>query len=136
MKNLKREIDAPDLWRSLAEERAFLDSSEPFADDNTQFTETERKQIKLGIEELRSYITKTQTLNEENARKVNARLDYLISASEQLGRIHWKDIFVGTLISIAWQLALPDPGFHDFISFGWRIFRHLFGYVASPHLLQ
>jgi hypothetical protein len=113
--NLKREIVAPDLCGSLAAERSLLDSSEPSTNANTPFTETEQKQIKVAVEELRAYIAKTQTLSEESALTVNAKLDYLISASKQLGRIHWKDIFVSTLIGIAWQLALPGPDFHDFI---------------------
>lgn len=136
LKNLKREISAPDLWGSLADERALLNSFEPSADDNTPFTETEQRQIKLGIEELRAHISKTQPLNEEDAGKINVKLDYLISASEQLGRIHWKDIFVSTLLAIAWQLALPAPGFHNLFSFAGQILRQILGTVISPPMLH
>jgi hypothetical protein len=133
---MQREISALDLWGSIAEEQSLLDASEPSTNANTPFTETEQKQIKLALEELRAYITETQTLSLESALRVNAKLDYRISASKQLGRIHWKDIFVSTLIGIAWQLSLPAPGFHDLFSFAWQIFRRLLGTVLSPPLLH
>jgi hypothetical protein len=119
---LKREIDTPDLWGSLADERGLLDFGSSTG-DNSPFSEAEQIQIKLAVEAVRSYITKTQTLSEANLQNVNARLDYLIDASKQLGRIHWKDIFVSTLLAIAWQLALPAPDFHDLFSFAGRVLR-------------
>ena len=113
-----------------------MDSTEPSSDANTPFSETEQRQIEVAVEELRAYITKTHSVGEESFRKINAKLDYLISAAKQLGRIHWKDILVSTLIGIAWQLSLPVTDFHDFISFSAQIFRQLLGYVTSPHLLH
>lgn len=132
---MQREIEAPDLWGSLAEERELM-GAEPTEAVNTPFSKEEQGKIRLAVDEIRAYITKAQSLSEDNLRRVNVKLDYLIDASEHLGRVHWKDIFVSTLIGIAWQLALPAPGFRDLLSFAWQILRQVLGSVLSPPLLH
>ena len=132
---LKREVEAPDLWASLAQEQEML-GVEPAEAVNTPFNAEEQAQIKQGVDQLRSYLTDTYSLAGENLRVVNAKLDYLIGASKELGRVHWKDIFISTVISIAWQLALPAPGFHDMFRFAGQILRHVLGPLTSLPLIH
>lgn len=132
---LKREVEAPDLWAALAEEQELL-HAETSEGLNTPFNAEEQAQIKQGVDQLRTYLTNTYSLAGENLRVVNAKLDYLIGASKELGRVHWKDIFVSTVIGIAWQLALPAPGFHDMFRFAGQILRHVLSPLTSLPLIH
>ena len=132
---LKREVETPDLWASLAQEQELL-SAEPTGTTNTPFTPEQLIQIKQGVDQLRTYLTNTYSLAGENLRVVNAKLDYLIHASKELGRVHWKDIFISTIIGIAWQLALPASGFHDMFRFAGQILRHVLGPITSLPLMH
>jgi len=136
LKNLKREIGTPDLWGSLAQEGELL-GAEPAEAVNTPFNADERAQIKRAIDEIRVYITTTYSLTDEPLRRVNAKLDYLTDASTRLGRIDWKNLFVGALISLAVQQLSPSgPGLRELIAAAGHLLRHVLGAVLSPPLLH
>lgn len=128
-------MEAPDLWGSLAQERELL-GSEPAEAVNTPFNADERSQIKRAIDEIRVYITTTYSLTDEPLRRVNAKLDYLIDASTRLGRIDWKNLFVGALFSLALQQLSPTgPGLRELVVTAGHLLRHILGGIISPPLL-
>ncbi len=136
LRNLKREIDAPDLWASLTQEMELLglESSEA---SNAPFGLEEQAQIKRAIDEIRVYITSTYCLAEEPLRRVHAKLDYLIDASTRVGRIDWKNIFVSSLIALALQqLSATGPGLRELFAAAGHLLRHVLGGVISPPLLH
>ena len=133
---LKRELETPDLWASLSQEQEML-GVEPAEAVNTPFNAKERIQVKLAIEEIRIYIASTYSLADEPLAKVNRKLDYLIDASTRLGRIDWKNLFVGALISLAVQHLTPSsPGLRELLGTAWHLLRHVLGSVISPPLLH
>jgi hypothetical protein len=133
---LKREINTPGLWGSLAEERELF-SAEPAGAVNAPFNAEEQGQIKRAIDEIRVYITTTYTLAGEPLRRVNAKLDYLIDASTRLGRIDWKNTFVGTLLSLALQHLSPSgPSLRELFAAAGHLLRCVWGSVISPPLLH
>lgn len=134
--HLKREIDAPDLWASLSQEQELL-SLEPAEAVNTLFTAAEQVQIKKAVEEIRTYVTSTYSLAGEPLAAVNRKLDYLIDASTRLGRIDWKNIFVGALFSLALQQLSPSgPGLRELFAAAGHLFRHVLGNIISPPLIH
>ena len=136
LSNLKREVEAPDLWASLSQEQELL-SLEPAEATNTPFTPDEQRQVKQAIEEIRIYITTTYTLESEPLARINRQLDYLIDASTRLGRIDWKNLFVGALISLALQqLPSSGPGVRELIAAAGHFLRHVLGSVLAPPLLH
>ncbi|MBK5282315.1 MAG: hypothetical protein JJE16_09525 [Nitrospiraceae bacterium] len=133
---LKREIEVPDLWAALSQEQELL-SIEPAEAVNTPFTADEQVQIKKTIEEIRVYITSTYSLASEPLAKVNRKLDYLIDASTRVGRIDWKNIFVGALVGLVLQQLIPsDSGFQQLIGIAGHLLRHVLGGVIPPPLLH
>jgi hypothetical protein len=133
---LQREINAPDLWASLAQERELL-GAEPAGAVNTPFTADEQVHIKRTIEEIRVYITSTYSLAGEPLAKVNRKLDYLIDAATRLGRIDWKNIFVGALVSLILQQVIPSgSGFQELIGVAGHLLRHVLGGVMSLPLIH
>ena len=113
LKNLKREIDSPDLWASLIQEMELLglESSERLT--RRLIWKSKLRSSEL-FDEIRVYITSTYCLAEEPLRRVHAKLDYLIDASTRVGRIDWKNIFVSSLIALALQqLSSTGPGLRE-----------------------
>jgi hypothetical protein len=134
--NLKREIEAPDLWAALSQEQEIL-NLEPSEAVNTPFTLDEQLQIKTAIEEIRIYITSTYSLEGDSLTKINRKLDYLIDASTRLGRIDWKNLFVGALISLALQQLSPSgPGLRELVGAAGHLLRTVLAGVMSPPLLH
>lgn len=133
---LKREIEAPDLWGALAQEQELF-RAEPAGAVNAPFNAAEQVQIKKAVEEIRVYITSTYSLTGEPLAKVNRKLDYLIDASTRLGRIDWKNIFVGALLSLALQQLSPSgPGLRELFAAAGHLLRHVLGGVISTPLLH
>jgi hypothetical protein len=55
-------------------------------------------------------VRRTYTLSETETLALETRLDYLEGAASRLGRVDWRDVLVGTLVSAALTLALqPEP---------------------------
>ena len=134
--NLKHEIEAPDLWSALTQEQELF-SAEPAGAVNTPFTADEQVLIKRTIEEIRVYITSTYSLAGEPLAKVNRKLDYLIDAATRLGRIDWKNIFVGALVGLILQQVIPsDSGFRELLGAAGHLLRHVLGGIMSPPLLR
>ena len=132
---LKREIEAPDLWASLAQDQEMLGAEPPEA-VNTPFSAEEQVQVKRAIEEIRVYISATYSLASEPLATVNRKLDYLIDASTRLGRIDWKNILVAALITLALERVIPSgPGLRELLGTAWHLLRHVLSGVISPPLL-
>jgi hypothetical protein len=133
---LKREIHAPDLWSALAQEKELF-SLEPAGEANAPFNADEQAQIKRAIDEISVYITTTYSLAGEPLAKVNRKLDYLIDASTRLGRIDWKNIFVGAIVGLVLEQLIPSgSGFQQLIGIAGHLLRHVLGGVISPPLLH
>ena len=67
--------------------------------------------------------------------EINSLLVYK-SPARKGGVLYWKDIFISTVIGIAWQLALPASGFHDMFRFAGQILRHVLSPLTSLPLIH
>jgi hypothetical protein len=108
LNNLKREIESPDLWSAIANEKIF--SEAPSSDNNDAiFSNEERIRIAQNINEIKQYLLSTQSFSTEQKQYLDGRFDYLVAASERLGRKDWILLAVGTLTNIIIGMALmPD----------------------------
>ena len=109
LKNLKREIDAPDLWQELS--RYKLSKSDRISDENTNapFTANQAEEIIDGINKLRSHIGEQYSLNAYEKKLVNDKLDYLIDAAKRQGRMDWIHTAIGVIFTLATSLNMsPD----------------------------
>lgn len=104
---LKSDLETPDLWAELQEEAELFGAASDTADDNTPFTQQEKKEISTQLRRLGKKAQATYSLSEIQTRNLNTKLDYLIGASERLNRIDWREAFIGALISFVLSAALP-----------------------------
>lgn len=106
--NLKREIQAPDLWSLLSEQTALVEAAS--ADStNAPFSAAEREKISDGLRELEAYIESTHHLDEQKHAFLESRLRYLVDAAHRQGRQDWLHTAIGVLFTIVLGLAMaPD----------------------------
>ncbi len=103
--NLKREIQAPDLWSLLSEQTALVQAASTDS-ANTPFSAAEIEKISDGVRELQAYIEKTHELDEQKHAFVESRLDYLTDAAHRQGRQDWLHTAIGVLFTVVMGLSM------------------------------
>ena len=104
--DLRREIDAPDLWElASSQQRAWLGPVSD-ADEDRRFQQPEAKEIKKQLDEIEALLLKTFVKAERDRVYVRRELKYLRDGLDRLSRRDWKGIVVSTLIGIATNLAV------------------------------
>lgn len=114
--NLKNDLETPDLWAELQEEAELFVGASDAADDNTPFTQQEKKEISTQLRKLGKQAQATYSLSEVQTRDLNTKIDYLIEASKRLNRIDWRNALVGALMGFVLSTALsPETARHLFL---------------------
>ena len=92
------------------------------------FTQEEKEQLKLGLEEIKLLMSKDFGLNSAQIEKVNNKIDYLIGATKRLNKIDWKSITIAYLMEMASDLTLDQnkrTAFFGLFSKLWAFVQHL-----------
>ena len=117
---LKREIEAPDKWQELLDASKSI-NWEITEQQNSKFTYQEVVEIENSIKIIKTRITDLPLLAEQTQR-INEKLDYIKSKAETFGRVDWKNLVIGTLITLVMQLSLP----REASKLLWIIFKEAF----------
>lgn len=107
--SIKRFLDDQeeiDLWAEFKKGNASLNIDKIHFDERIDFTNEEKIQVRMAINELKNLISSSFKLNSIENKIVVERLDYLIEAVERSNKFDWKGIAVSTLISISIALSL------------------------------
>ena len=111
--NLRRELEAPDLWsagKELASEIADIERNDPF-------TASERELISESIRSLRRRVDETFELTTTQAEIVAARLTYLEAAAGRVGRFDWRGLVVSVIWGVAWDMAFNPEQTRQLVGF-------------------
>lgn len=107
LKYLIRELKAPNKWKLLEEElRNFNFEDIKYTD--AKFTHQEYKLLEKRIGEFKNKISKLDLLDEQ-IEKINLKLNHLLKLAENMNKIDWKELFIGSMMSLFIQLSIP-PG--------------------------
>lgn len=123
---VKQEYDAPDLWAELQRDRERLGPA-PAEAENTPFTPQEQLEIGRQLRETKEYIRQTYQLNAAQYSAIDARLDYFAEAASRLGRVDWRNAFVGAFIGLILQAVLPFEPVQELLYMTLRVLAGLFG---------
>lgn len=115
---------AIDLWKTVGEAIP-APATQPFNEENTPFSDAERKAIVARLDELEHYIAETHHLPEAQRQEVAGRLDYLKGAAGRLGRIDWRNIFVGQMVAMVFDRLVPPGALHSIMQFAFQAFQAL-----------
>jgi hypothetical protein len=127
---VKTDLDTPDLWAELRSETDLLRSAHTGAGDNTPFTRQEQKEIELRLRELEAQVAQTCSLPEREVENLNAKIDYLVKAAGRVGRIDWRNLFVGAVVGYLFTGIPPEPArcvFQALVKC-LRVIGHLYGH--------
>lgn len=117
----------PDLWSEYKNGNTTLNFNDIDFNDKNLFSIHERKQISMGINELKLLINKNFETTTEEQKLVGERLEYLIESTKKLNKFDWKSLVLSTVIGIATTLTLDvEKGKLLF-----ELFRQVFSTVRS-----
>ncbi|HUQ23588.1 MAG TPA: hypothetical protein VM049_11310 [Gaiellaceae bacterium] len=130
---LERELDAgEDPWEQIQREREIV-AAEPGDVENTPFSESERAQISTQLREIKEYLRTTQSLGAAQMVAIDSRLEYLEEAAGRIGRVDWRNAFVGVMLGLVVEAVAPPEAVREVLSLALRGLSHLFG-GALPEL--
>ena len=99
--SINREITAPNYWERFKNEVSRISfNSSP---DNSQFTAAEFKELKVKIASLQGNLDSLPLLADQQ-KILSDQLERLTEKAESLGKYDWKNLFLGTIISVIIQL--------------------------------
>ncbi len=123
---LRRELDAPDVWGALRGE-ASLVASDVGDGDNEPFSEAERDAVRAQLREAKELIRGHYELSDTQFQALEARLDYLAGAVDRLGKLDWREAFVGAMLGLVVQAVVPVEPIRQVLFFVSHGLGHLFG---------
>ena len=117
--NLKRELNSPNLWERFNKEISTVAFANNF--DTSKFSTKEFIELKSKIQLLNEEI-KTIPLSEYQQNEIISNLNRLIELAEDLNKYDWKNLFIGTIISIIIQLSVTQ----DNATILWTLIKKVF----------
>jgi hypothetical protein len=135
VKEVKDDLDTPDLWAELKRDARLLGGISGEANENTPFTSEEQKDIEQRLREVEAHVRGTYSLSEREMEILHTKINYLIDAAGRFGRIDWLNIFVGTIFSYIFAVALPSEYALPFMRHLLQAIRHLFEQGLPPPFL-
>jgi len=106
LERLKSELEQPDKWNEYYLVSAQVNWKFNDDKDNLKFNYGEIEEITKSINQIKTQIRQLE-LPAEKLGIIENKLDYLLVKSKLLGKFDWKNLFVGTIIGLIVQLALP-----------------------------
>jgi len=100
---LKRELIIPNKWERLTSDNIDIRFSSSF--NEFKFSYVEYEELKLKINQIKGSLG-TINLLEEQQVAISQKLDHLIDVAKDLNKFDWKNLFIGTIISIIIQLEV------------------------------
>lgn len=100
------DMNTTDLWTTLTDEFSTLDQKA--IQGNTVFTQSEKVKISDSLYKLLNDAREKQILNARQMELLTEKVEYLIEASDRLGRKDWINAATGALFGYLFQAALTS----------------------------
>lgn len=121
--DIKRQIEAPDLWAEIEKYRATLPLVTGEQLVNEPIPAYEVEEIADKLQQLAGKIEQQFELNDEQNKFVRNKLNYLADAAKRQPRRDWENILISVFIGIAFQLALDPTKAQQF----WQLVKRIIG---------
>lgn len=124
LRYLKRELDAPDLWSAILQERQLLRISSQPQLPNAQFTSEEKQYVIHQLDDIRRLLVSSHRLQAEQAETIEQGFNYIVESMDRSGKKDWLMLAIGSLVTIATTATLsPEIA---------REMFHRFGLAVAP----
>ncbi len=131
-KDVKEDVDTPDLWAELQREREVLTGARYDEVENTPFTSDEQAAIAERLQQTKQYVTSTYSLSDAQILHLEAKLDDIAAAAGRLGRKDWTLLVCGALLGAFVQGILPPEAVQDILRMTLDGLGYLFGGEVGP----
>jgi hypothetical protein len=129
---LKNEVEAPDLWASISQEKKLVQLASNREADQTPFSEDEKKQIIKGLNEIKTYLLTAQKHSEEQAEFIGRRFDYLEGAIDRLDRQAWLHTTIGVFFTIVVGVGMAPDVSREYFRFAGVTLSRFFKSAPPP----
>jgi hypothetical protein len=131
LRRLKQEVEEPDLWAIMGQERQLVETTNRFDSDNSQFTKEEQGRIAGNLNEIKQYLLRIENLSQVQKELLEGQYAYLIDASTRLGKKDFLNILVGILLNQILTCGIVPEKAGELLRFAGQIFHWLAGGVIS-----
>jgi hypothetical protein len=115
----------PDMWA--------LDAAPlPEAVDNSPFTQAERDEIAMRLDEIYDHLSELWDLRDHQAAAIGQTIEELKEASERVGRKDWKLMFYGAFVSVGLAQVVPSGVVEAVFRLAVQGLGHFFGAGGPP----
>jgi hypothetical protein len=104
---VKYELEEPDFWKDLKPNTPLTTTPHNFSSDD-HFDSKEIVFLKDKLRQIENHIINTNDLAPKSIQVVKQTFIYLQGKAETSTKIDWKNIFVGTLVSMLLSLAVDN----------------------------
>lgn len=135
-REVKRDVDTPDLWAELQRERDILMGARYEAGENTPFTPDEQTEIAEQLRQIKEYVKETYALSEAQVLILDAGFDELEAAIHHVGRMAWRLMFLGVVLTLFVTGIVPPEAVRQIPVRALSSLEHLFGGGSGPPQLS
>lgn len=134
-REVRYEIDAPDLWAELQQVPAVLAAAQSAETSNAPFTLSEQTEISGRLDEIKKLMREKFELTPEQLSAIKQTLDDVKEASTRLGRKDWLMMFFGATVSVVFTDAVPPAVIRTVLMTVVHGIAHLFGLGLPPSMI-
>jgi hypothetical protein len=124
IERVREEHNAPDLWAAVADQRELITET---GVENTPFTSAEQGRIAEQLTEVMEYLRATSDLEAGRLERIETELRYLKDASRRLPRLDWRNVLLGSFLSLAIDAVIPPGLMQHVLTMISRGLRGMFG---------
>jgi hypothetical protein len=133
-REVKEDVDTPDLWAELQREREAL-AVRPYEDaENTPFTAAEQAEIAEQLRQVKAYVKTMSSLSEAQMSSLEWRLDMLRAAVGRMGRQDWRGVVGGAILGAIVNDLIPAEVVQHIFGMLLKGLIHVFAPQVSPLL--
>jgi hypothetical protein len=116
VKEVRDDLDTPDLWAELQRDAQLLGSVSGEANENTPFTSEEQKDLEQRLREVEAHVRETYSLTESDFNLLQKKIEYLVGAAGRLGRFDWLNTCAGVIFGYILAVGLPAETVRPFMT--------------------
>lgn len=120
---IKRELTSQNKWEKLFQEIEYIKLAN--IDDHSKFTYQEYVELSDKIDQIKASLNTIPLLEEQHIAIIN-QLNHLTELAKELNKFDWKNLFIGTIISIITQLYVTKDNASKLWTLIKTIFSNLF----------
>jgi hypothetical protein len=98
-----------------------------FKNEEDKFSFNEYGDLKAKVETLKNSINQIGLLSDQ-VLTINSKLDHLVDLAKEMNKFDWKNLFVGTIISMIIQLSVTQ----DNAKALWILIKQIFNNYLLP----